>query len=670
MENRQTAPQSAGRYARFLDTGIEVNYTTELSLKDFYSPSGTLSRLPGYEFRPQQLEAALAVQDFLRDEAVRTFALEAPTGVGKTFAVLVPALCEARRRGARILFLTAGIALQEQVIGKDLPGISRMLGMKLKFGLLKGRSNYVCLRTAQNAAHALTLFGATEGQQTLEPWLNETETGDLAELGLPMTSPLPADLAAGSRTCIGTSCPFRDRCFVIRAYRRAQEWDLIVANYTLFFSHILEGGGAFPVSYDWLVCDEAHRIADAARSSSAVSVGAESGASLFGPRAIQAFAPIFRAQSLDAGEVQAHAERVRTELQNLFMSLPTLLPAGGELQSPNEELLHRGRTAADEAELMLRPLRPFEDRFMTGAFSDKAELARGAELMNWIDDVREFKRSLIWCLSVERFPHWAYWAEAGGLTSRPVAPSEIVAEVIKKEDPEKIVLTSATLTLGGKFDFWSRETGIPPDRGLVVGSPFDFQRQMEVLVLDVGLRVGEPGYDERMCRIMERLCDKNGGRTLVLLSSLRLMNAFAQRMKAGKRDYTVLVQKEMPQRQLLKKFLEDETSILIGSVSLREGVDVPGEGLTQVIIDRIPFPHPNDPMVRARTELEGGKGFVRVTLPTARIFLRQAVGRLIRRSSDHGRVVLLDVRAVEKKNWGILSSFPPCRCRKLSVEGL
>ena len=469
---------------------------------------------------------------------------------------------------------------------------------------------------------------------------------------------------------MGPACPYRDRCFVVRAYRRAQDWDVAVANYNLFFSHILEGGGAFPLRYDWLLCDEAHRIPDAVRSSSAVRVGAESGSGLFGPRVLQGFAPLLRAQSVPVEELQAHASRAREELRTLFTALPLLLPRGGELSAPNEELLHRGQAAAEEADLLLRPLRAFEERFMAGNFPDKGEMARGAELMRWIDDVREFKRDLIWCLSAARFPSWAYWAESGALTSKPVAASEIVQEVLQKEAPEKLILTSATLTQGGSFDFWSRETGIVPDRSLVVDSPFDFSRQMEVLVLDVGLHVGEPGYDERMCRIMERLCDKNGGRTLVLLSSLRLLNAFADRMRAGARGYSVLVQGDMPQRQLLKRFTEDETSTLIGSISFREGVDVPGEGLTQVIIDRIPFPHPNDPMVRARNELEGGKGFVRVTLPTARILLRQAAGRLIRSSSDHGRVVLLDVRAVERKDWRILSAFPPCRLRKLSVEGV
>ncbi|MCR4818080.1 MAG: ATP-dependent DNA helicase [Fretibacterium sp.] len=652
-----------------------MNAITELlPLEDFYAPSGPLSRLPGYEFRPQQLEVALAVEKFLRGPGAR-LAVEAPTGVGKTFAVLIPALREAKRQGARILFLTAGITLQEQLIEKDLPRLRQLLGFSFSFGLLKGRSNYVCLRLARSVAEP-SLFEPEDGDGEMVPlarWLEETETGDLAERG--SAGPLRF-ISAGTQNCIGPACPCRDRCFVIRAYRRAQEWDLVVANYHLYFSHILDGMGNFPVRYSWLVCDEAHRLPDAARSSAAVCARAENALALLGPRNLQGFSAFLPKETRNG--LNQLAKEAREAVSGLFSELGDS-PSGG-LQSPDEALLHRGHAAAGLLDDLLHPLKPFEDRFAAGDIGDRRDLARAAELMNWIDDVRAFRRSLMWCLSVEQFPQWAYWAETPGrgaagdpdrqhaaLMSKPVNAAEIIRSVLEKEAPGKAVFTSATLALGS-MDFWSRESGIVPDESLVVSSPFDFQRQMEVLVVDAGLGVMEKGYDGRMCRVMEKLCDDNGGRTLVLLSSLRLLRAFARRMRAGQRSYSVLVQGDMPQRQLLRRFAKDETSILIGSVSFREGVDVPGEGLTQVIIDRIPFPHPSDPLVRARDVLEGGKGFVRVTLPTARMFLRQAVGRLIRSSSDHGRVVLLDGRAVERKSWGILSAFPPCRVRMLRVK--
>ncbi|MBQ9564954.1 MAG: ATP-dependent DNA helicase [Synergistaceae bacterium] len=607
----------------------------------------------------------------MRNAAQKSFALEAPTGVGKTFAVLVPALREASRAGRRILFLTAGIALQEQLIEKDLPRLRELLGIPFAFGLLKGRSNYVCLRQARSVDRTAPLFAEAD----VSRWLEETETGDLAELELPPSSPVRQALAAG-RNCLGARCPFRGRCFILQTYRNAQEWDLLVANYSLYFSHLLEGSGNFPVRYDWLICDEAHRLAGAVREASAVRVGAEAGRTLFGKKTLQGFSPFLKSQAVDLAGLSDHAERAGEELRGLFEALPSRLPEN-VLQEPDADLLRRGRVVAGELDGMLRPLRSVEDRLSAGDVVDRAVWTQGAELIHWIEDVRSFQRSLLWCLSAERFPKWAYWAEAGGpsavpaLMSKPVDAGEILQGVLDREEPEKMVFASATLTLSGKLDFWSRETGVVPDVSLSVSSPFDFQRQMEVLVVKVGLRVTEAGYDERMCRVMERLCDENGGRTLVLLSSLRLMRAFARRMRdpeAGGRPYSVLVQGELPQRQLLQRFIEDETSILIGSAAFREGVDVPGEGLTQVIIDRIPFPHPNDPIVRARDAVEEGRGFFRFSLPMARMFLRQAAGRLIRGSSDHGRVVLLDDRALERRAWDILSSFPPCRVRRLEVR--
>jgi ATP-dependent DNA helicase DinG len=191
---------------------------------------------------------------------------------------------------------------------------------------------------------------------------------------------------------------------------------------------------------------------------------------------------------------------------------------------------------------------------------------------------------------------------------------------------------------------------------------------MELLIVEIGVPVASQGYDERICRVVDKLCDENGGRSLVLLSSMRLLRSVAESMKKRARDYEILVQGDLPQRELLRRFREVETSVLLGSVSFREGVDIPGEGLTQVIIDRIPFPHPNDPLVQARNVLEGQKAFVKMVLPNAKLFLRQAVGRLIRSSTDRGRVALLDGRILDRKEWKVLESLPACKYRRLSIK--
>ncbi len=666
-----------GFYGNVENFDPEVNFITKPSLKSiekFYSPSGPMSSMNGYEFRPQQLALALAVRDFFADPAENIFVAEAPPGVGKTFAVLIPALLKGMEEGSRILFLTAGIALQEQLIDKDLPGLQKILNEKFEFGLLKGRSHYVCRRKyASFFASSLPdgaaplLPGLDSDVPDISRWLEETDTGDVAELGLPTGHPVLYQITAGARGCIGSSCPFRERCFVLQSYRKAQNWRVIVANYHLFFSHILEGGGAFPVRYDWLICDEAHRVADAARSSASVKAASSEGSSLLNFKGLQAYAAIFHGNAVDISEVKNLLAESRALLDTVFETAKYRFPQGGGIDICDEELFHKGTAFADSLDKILHLLRPLEERFMAGNFTDKASLRLAAELINWIDGLKDFRKSILWCLKVGEFPRWAYWGTSDGLTSAPVRCSDIVSDVIEREKPDKSIFISATMAIEDDFSFWSEETGIIPDKTLIVESPFDFKRQMEIVVVDVGLAVGSSGYDDKMCRIMKKLCDDNGGRTLVLLSSMRLLNAFARVMQNSNCSYPVLVQGKMPQRDILARFRNEETSILIGSVSFREGVDIPGDGLTQVIIDRIPFPHPNDPLVQARDALEEKKAFVRVTLPMVRLFLRQAVGRLIRSSSDHGRVMLLDGRVMKNKSWKILSALPDCKRSLLTV---
>lgn len=650
---------------------IEVNYTTKTPLTDFFIPSGPLARrLEGYEFRPQQLELTLAVWDFLLDPSSAVLAAEAPPGVGKTFAVLIPAILGAEEERKHILFLTASIALQEQLIGKDLPKLKTLLGKKFSYGLLKGRGNYACLRkiASMKGGTYLPLESAASCNTDIPRWIEETESGDLAELSLPPGHLMLYQIGACANSCLGTSCPFRERCFVTQAFRSAQDWQIIVANYHLFFSHILGGKGSFPVRYDWLICDEAHRIPDAARNSSTVEADVEEGVSLLRPRTLQGHEALFIRQGIDVSLFKERASFCRNALDVLFGMAEIRYRQGEGISACDEELLHKGEELVNGFENLTGLLRGLEDRFMSGGFENSAELGEAAAVMNWIDEVNEFKSSVLWCLKVNNFPNWGYWRGANALMSAPVYCADIIRDALESEAPEKSVMVSATLSLAGDFTFWARETGIRPDKTLAVKSPFDYKSQMEILVVDIGVPVASQGYDDRICRVMEKLCDSNGGRTLILLSSMRLLKSLAGLMKERERDYSVLVQGDLPQRELLKRFREDETSVLLGSVSFREGVDIPGEGLTQVIIDRIPFPHPYDPLVQARNVLEGQKAFMKVTLPNAKMFLRQAVGRLIRSSADHGRVVLLDGRALDRKEWKIFESLPSCRYRRLVVK--
>ncbi|MEA3508497.1 MAG: DEAD/DEAH box helicase family protein, partial [Synergistota bacterium] len=240
----------------------------------WFGPTGPLAgALSPYEFRPQQVKLAETVAECLNDANGGVLAAEAPTGIGKTMAVLVPALLNAIAEGRKILYLTSGISLQEQLVRKDIPCIAEALGLDIAYGLMKGRSNYLCqLKAAQlRDGNASVQAGDGGDINILLRWAAATRTGDLEESGLPDGSPLLREVSAGARHCIGAACPYRNECFVQRLYQRAHAWDVIVANYHLFFSHLSATSRGFPVSWDILICDEAHRLVEGARAAAAIS---------------------------------------------------------------------------------------------------------------------------------------------------------------------------------------------------------------------------------------------------------------------------------------------------------------------------------------------------------------------------------------------------------------
>lgn len=641
-----------------------------MDMDGVFGPGGVIaSRFPGYENRKEQLELANAVWETVEREGGEILAAEAPPGVGKTFALLLPALLHCIPNDGRILVLTGGIPLQEQLVAKDIPSMEAILGRPVSHGLLKGRGNYACIRRCLELEENGFLSFGDEGDTSrmVLDWIGRTETGDLAELSLDQRSPVLPVIASSSRGCIGSACPHRDRCFVLAQLRRAQEWQVVVANYHLFFSYILEAGKPFPIPFDILLCDEAHRMADSARSVATVMFSPEDLLRVLRgkPGSLTQF---LRGNGVDADGLQSDIEEARNEARAFGDRTELLCPDGECLPRNNADWSSRGKLLAGRLDSICSRLRRIDEDYRNGAFEASPEAQNAASASVWFDEVREIRESLSWCLSLERYPEWTFWREGRGCGSAPIRCDKLVSEAIGRSEPDAVVCVSATLFHGDRPSFWSRETGIEPTKILRVGSPFDLPKQMELVIVDSGFEVRDSGYDAATSRIIEHLCQENGGRTLVLVSSYRLLGAVAARMTSKPREYEVLVQGTLPRKELLERFRDLETSVLIGSVSFREGIDVPGESLTQVIIDRIPFPHPSDPVVQARNDLESGRSFMSFTLPMATLLLRQAVGRLIRTASDRGRVVILDRRLLDRPDWGILSSLPRVPCRRLRVR--
>jgi len=640
------------------------------SMEEIFGPEGIMMKgFPAFEHREEQLELAESVAGALASEGGYTLAAEAPPGVGKTFALLAPAMLRASASGETVLFLTASIPLQEQLIMKDLPRLNELLGLDLPFGLLKGKGNYACLSRAEEASEGdegrqgyLSHRDGGRSSREIEEWLKRTATGDLSELSLPQDSPALAAIAASSRSCRGFRCPMRGECFVQRALREARGWRIIVANYHLYFSYIMAAGKPFPVPYDMLICDEAHRLSEAARSSMTVSVSDEDLVRLLRSRPFtDAVAELQR--SGRQGAAMILSSELREESARFFEQLDILLPGGKEnITAKNDDLLQRQRALCGKLkglQDLLEPLSSGDETFESG---------EDGGISAWMEECGRIRRSLAWCAEVSDYPSWAYWKGGRTLFSAPVSPGSELASAIHSGPANRSVFISATLTIDGRLDYWERETGIRPDRLFICGSPFDLGRQMEIVVVDTGLDVMNPNYDGTICRVVEKLVEKNGGSTLVLLASHRLLAKVAVALKAKPRGYRVLVQGEGPRSELLEAFRSDPSSVLVGASSFREGVDVPGDGLTQVIIDRIPFAHPGDPLVQARNALEGGGAFARSTLPEAKMLLRQAAGRLIRSRSDRGRVAILDGRVLSRPDWKIPSALPKVKYRRLVVS--
>ncbi len=644
-------------------------------MEEILGKDGIFSRaLERFEFRKQQLELANRIAFFLKSSN-HLLAAEAPTGVGKTFALLAPALQWAQQEGETILFLTSGIALQEQLVEKDIPTLQRALGLELPFGLIKGRSNYVCLRRAQELGQEgyLSFRDGGNASRIIGEWLYMTETGDLSELELPELHPARERIASSSRTCLGSYCPLREQCFFQRSLRNCSRWRLAVANYHVYFAYRIGLGRSFPMRFGLVLCDEAHRMAEAARAVAAVeSSGAEWQRLLRRLPRLDSLNPLWlRGVGYDQQQCDSDGLQLKSLSESLYGKIALKLPEGKgyahypqELRSETEDLIDR----SSQMVRRIHGLRELAD--MEGV--DEENFRGCGELFRWGDELEKMGEALRWCSDMADYPHWAYWREGTGLRSAPILGSHLIAQAFDScgeemahegaEGPKeiKLVALSATMTLEGSFEFWSAETGLVPDETVLLDSPFDLKNQMQIDVVDLGVTVMDQDYVQRTAKVCRLYCRQNGGATLVLLSSRRLLNRVSDYLQrhAEKDGIEVLVQGDLPRLELLKKFRSGSRQVLLGMASFREGIDIPGEALTQVIIDRIPFPHPEDPLVEARSALEGSSNFCKVVLPDAKMRLRQAIGRLIRSGSDHGKVVLLDGRILTRPAWNFLKVLP------------
>ncbi len=629
------------------------------AIEAILGPRGALARaIPGYEHRPQQIAMARRVLGALKDR--RFLVAEAGTGTGKTLAYLVPAILS----GRKVVISTATKNLQEQIVFKDLPLVKQVAGRPFTATLMKGRQNFLCKLKFEDFCAGPEFAVPAEAKRwpALRAWAGSTPTGDRAEANLPDEIEMWKSLSTGSATCLGQKCRLYEDCFVTRMRNAARESDVLVVNHHLFFADLAvrtaaqgaPGAEVIP-PYEAVVFDEAHALEDVASEFFAVEMSPLRVAELARDAAME----------LDLDDRRAEAlMRLLDKAQHLcgevFTALTKLLPKGDRAIRVLPSTWKASSGICVELETALRAV--------AGLIGDSEDvvvksLARRAEQMG--DDLAFLRRA--------EDPAFVYWLEVRARAAfLKAAPVDIAKELRERlyGRIDTAIFTSATLATDGKFDFLLRRLGLVEVDGsplyevdaAAFDSPFDFSSQA---ALYLPSHLPEPGSQAFAVAVAEeigRLCAITGGRAFALFTSLRNMRAAHDALK-DRLPWRVLLQGEAPKHRLLELF-KAEPAVLFASHSFWEGVDVPGEALSLVVIDKLPFANPQDPIVAARMDHLKSRDrdpFNEYQLPAAVLALRQGFGRLIRTRADRGIVAVLDPR-LHTRGYGraFLDSLPGC----------
>lgn len=617
----------------------------EQSALAWLEEGGALSTsLTGFQPRPQQQAMAKAIAELLAGEGV--LVVEAGTGVGKTFAYLIPTLAS----GERVILSTGSKTLQDQLFFKDLPVVREALKLPINAALLKGRANYLCLSRLDLSLEEGRFTDRREigWLRRLESWSRLTETGDIAEMtAIPHDAEVWPKVTSTLENCAGVECEYYSDCFVVKARRKAQEADVVVVNHHLFFADLAlkeEGFGELLPAAEVVVLDEAHQLPEIASTFFSETVSS---------RQLQDWSRDTLAEFLVNAKDMPQLRDQLASFDKAVLDLRLVMDAPGQRSS---WLMMRDRPGIIEhTHTLLSAMQTLETSLL-----EMVERSKGLELCHArLVELRE-RLARMQAPQTDVIQWFETFTRSFTLTATPLdvaAPLQRCMEAL----PCRWVMTSATLAVGDSFEHFTKRLGIDHAITLKLDSPFDYWHHA-LMYLPHGLpEPQQPDFIEKMVAAAIPVIKACGGRTFILFTSYRAMHEAAELLE-GEFDYPMLIQGESPQREMIDQFRELGNAVLLGTASFWEGVDVRGEALSCVIIDKLPFAAPNDPVLEARLETlrrEGGNPFADYQLPQAVIALKQGVGRLIRDQEDRGLLMICDARLRTRRYGSVfLESLP------------